>query len=152
MFRRKDIQFLELCKAASSIFSTCGKRQYCAILTDDRDRIVGLGYNGGPSGYPHCKDGGCERNKVGSPSGSNYDNCISIHAEQNAFLNMLGVPKRLYVNGPPCFTCAKMIVNTHIEEVIYCRDSSYRQWPEIALFLEENGVELKGFAGASGKS
>lgn len=450
MFRKKDIQFLNLCKKSAEIFSTCSKRQYCCILTDERDRIVGFGYNGGPSGHPHCVDGACERAKTGAPSGSNYDNCfrgdteimtplgvetlfdaysfgsrdlltskgwqsakvdhfgqqmtyklvlrkgkarkevfttanhrwfvvdshrkkrelttlelrpnhhylasvyprtgkyipsnegiraglvfgdgscnyaqrgsgsfiylhgpaardlgylfdsnparnlprlwktscpdleesyeylggwfagyfaadgcisgqtarldsvsrenleyvielcsvlgipysriteyerpdfngvlakmyslhfpqnaipdklillehhksvnnrikrtrdfprwvvdsiteskeedvfcavvpgfgefalkdniltgncISIHAEQNAFLNMLGTPKRLYVNGPPCFTCAKLTVNTTVEEIIYCRDESYKQWPEVALFLEENGITLKGFSG-----
>lgn len=147
MFRRKDVQFLTLCKRSAEIFSTCSKRQYCAILTDERDRIVGFGYNGGPAGHPHCTDGACERSRVGAPSGSNHDNCISIHAEQNAFLNMLGAsPKRLYVNGPPCFTCAKLIVNTTVEQVFYCRDESYKQWPDVALFLEENGVELRGFS------
>ena len=87
LFSRKDIQFLKLCESGSSIFSTCGKRKYMAILTDDDYLVLGLGYNGGPPKSKHCEDGGCERFIQGSKNGSIYDNCIAVHAEQNAFLH-----------------------------------------------------------------
>jgi dCMP deaminase len=104
----KNKQYIQLCSSASSIFSTCGKKQYAAVLVDKYDHIVGMGYNGGPRGFPHCKDGGCPRLEQMSINGSNYDNCIAVHAEANALLhsNYSSEPKKIYVNGPPCFSCA----------------------------------------------
>ena len=116
---------LTLCVDAAKIFSTCGKRQYAAVITDERNRIVGMGYNGGPSGTKHCEDGGCPRLQEGSKPGSNYDNCIAIHAEQNAFLNSVGDGKSIYVNGPPCYTCAKIIVNSTCSRVVHVIDPNY---------------------------
>lgn len=141
----KDVQMLKLCLDAAKIFSTCGKRQYCAIIVDDRYRIVGMGYNGGPSGWMHCSEGGCDRFKANSVPGSNYDNCIAVHAEQNAFLNSVGDGKYIYVNGPPCFTCAKMIGNSGIEKVLYMYDPDYAydQIDHILHFLRGTGVETE---------
>jgi dCMP deaminase len=148
-FRNKDTQFLEFCKKTAEIFSTCAKRQYACILVDDRDRVVGIGYNGGPSGSEHCKDGACPRLQENSPSGSNYDNCISIHAEQNALLNKIGNPYRVYINGQPCFTCAKMIVNSGARFVYYIRDESYAQSGMTNQFMKDHGVECIGFNASS---
>lgn len=117
-----------------------------AVLVDDLNNIVGVGYNGGPSGTPHCEDGGCPRLQQGSPSGSNYDNCIAVHAEQNAFLHSDYHAKAttLYVNGPPCYTCAKLIVNSTVSRLVYIRDESYKSWPDVHKFLEANKVECWG--------
>lgn len=153
LFNRKDVQFLKLCEVGSSIFSTCGKKQYMAILTDNDYMVVGLGYNGGPSKSPHCKEGGCPRLQEDSENGSSYDNCIAIHAEQNAFLHSdhSSKPTKLFVNGPPCFTCAKLIVNSSVKTVFYMRDESYKKWADICRFLNENGIETLGFANAGPK-
>lgn len=67
---------MDWCIEGSKIFSTCGKRQYMAVLLDGRNRVVGVGYNGGPARERHCADGGCPRLAEGSPPGSNYDNCF----------------------------------------------------------------------------
>jgi dCMP deaminase len=133
---------MEFCIAGAKIFSTCGKRRYMAVLLDGRHRVVGVGYNGGPSGMEHCEDGGCPRFLENSPSGSNYDNCIAIHAEQNAFLNCVADPKILFVNGPPCYTCAKLIVNSTVEEVHYVVDPSYKDWERVEKFMKDNGITL----------
>ena len=142
---RKDLQFIQLCEAGADIFSTCGKRQYMAYLLDENYNVLGTGYNGGPSGTKHCRDGGCPRLQNNSPSGSNYDDCIAVHAEQNAIARCQGKPTTLIVNGPPCFTCAKMVLSTTVKRIVYIRDESYVQWPSIASFLEENGIELLGY-------
>jgi deoxycytidylate deaminase len=145
-FKRKDLQFMEWCKAGALIFSTCAKKKYMAILVDEANNIIGTGYNGGPSGAVHCDDGGCPRMKEGSASGSNYDNCIACHAEQNIFVRSDYSSKgtTLYVNGPPCFTCAKLIVNSTITRLVYIRDDSYADWPKVHKFLEDNKVECWG--------
>lgn len=137
MISRKDLQFMKTCIEMSKIFGTCGKRQYAAILVDELGHIVGTGYNGGPRGTQHCVDGGCPRLIQNSPHGSNYDNCIAIHAEANAFLHSdySSRPTKLYVNGPPCFSCAKLIANSTVKDVYYIEDIGYKDWPNIDKFL-----------------
>ena len=153
LFSRKDIQFIKLCEVGSSIFSTCGKKKYMAILTDDEYMVLGFGYNGGPKNSVHCVDGGCERLSDDSKSGSIYDNCIAVHAEQNAFLHSdhTSKPTKLFVNGPPCFTCAKLIVNSSVKTVFYIRDESYEKWGDISKFMKDHGVETLGFVNAGPK-
>jgi deoxycytidylate deaminase len=138
----KNKQYIDLCISASSIFSTCGKKQYAAVLVDKHDHIVGMGYNGGPRGFTHCNDGGCPRLEQMSINGSSYDNCIAVHAEANALLhsNYSSEPKKIYVNGPPCFSCAKLIANSTIEEVYYVADKCYNNWEEIKTFLNKAKV------------
>ena len=139
---RKDIQFMQSVLADARIFGTCLKRQYACLLVDERNHIVGHGYNGVPSGMTHCEDGGCPRAQEDSPSGSVYDNCYAIHAEQNALLhsNYDAHPVKLYVNGPPCFTCAKLIANTTIKTVFYIPDDAYADWDKVGDFLNDAGV------------
>jgi dCMP deaminase len=148
---RKDVQYMELCVKASKIFSTCSKRQYAAVLVDNLGHIVGMGYNGGPKGMKHCVDGGCPRALENSPNGSNYDNCIAIHAEANAFLHSdyNSNPTRLYVNGPPCFSCAKLIANSTVNKVFFIYDKAYTNWDNVEKFLNDCNVETIGFDHAS---
>lgn len=141
---RKNHQYMEMCHKLSEIFSTCAKRQYFATLVDRHGHIVSVGYNGGPSGFPHCKDGGCPRYVEGSPNGSNYDNCIAVHAEANALLHCdYSVhPVDLYVNGPPCFSCAKLIANSSVERVYFVSDESYSDWDKVENFMRQAGIQL----------
>lgn len=141
---RKDYQMMELCMRSAEIFSTCGKRQYTAILTDEANHIVGMGYNGGPPKAKHCRDGGCPRFLADSQSGTSYDNCIAVHAEQNAFLHSdySSNPTKLYVNGMPCYTCAKLIVNSTVKELFCFEDKSYIQYEETLEFLTTNNIKV----------
>lgn len=143
MVTRKDKQFMQMCIDHADIFSTCGKKQYTAVLVDSHGHVVGIGYNGGPRGFKHCEDGGCPRFLENSPSGSNYDNCIAVHAEQNAFLHSdySAHPVKMYVNGPPCFTCAKLIANSTVETIYYLEDQSYTKWKEVKSFLNKAKVK-----------
>lgn len=145
MIKRKNIQFIKLCFEAANIFSTCGKNKYAAILVDSDGHVVGMGYNGGPKNHIHCEDGGCPRYTTGSQPGSIYDNCIAVHAEQNAFLHSDYSSKAasIYVNGPPCFTCAKLIVNSTVKNLFYIKDDSYSDWNNVKLFLEKNNIEIR---------
>lgn len=142
MLINKDIQYMRACVSFAEIFSTCSKRQYAAIVLDKNNYIVGMGYNGGPSGMVHCKDGGCPRQIEQSLNGALYDNCIAVHAEQNALLHCdySSNPQKIYVNGPPCFTCAKLIANSTIKNVYYIHDNNYIQWEKINDFLLQCGV------------
>lgn len=133
---------MKTCVEMSKTFATCGKRQYAAVLVDELGHIVGTGYNGGPRGMKHCVDGGCPRLTNQSPNGSSYDDCIAIHAEANAFLHSdySAKPVKLYVNGPPCFGCAKLIANSTVTDVYYIDDTAYLDWPKVNQFLLNSKV------------
>jgi dCMP deaminase len=142
LYNTKEKKYMQLCIEIAKIFSTCAKKQYAAVLIDENNRIVSIGYNGGPSGLQHCSDGGCPRLHENSQAGSNYDNCIAIHAEANAFLNAnySSSPKKMYINGPPCFSCAKLIANSTVDHVYYLHSDEYHQWQMIQDFLHKAGV------------
>ncbi len=134
---------MDMCEISATIFSTCSKRTYCAVLVDESNHIVGFGYNGGPSGFKHCADGGCPRVYENSLNGSNYDNCIAIHAEANAFLHSdySAKPTKIYINGPPCFSCAKLIANSTVKYVFYKKNDNYLQWNSVKKFLNKSDVK-----------
>ena len=121
----KDKQWMELCEAASQIFSTCSKGQVFSVIVDEHQRIVGTGYNGVPSGMTHCVDGGCPRANSNVPSGSTYDSgpglCLAAHAEVNALAHGDGTryhKSTLYVNVMPCLGCLRVIAASGIKRVV----------------------------------
>ncbi|MBA2244972.1 MAG: CMP deaminase, partial [Gemmatimonadetes bacterium] len=67
--------------------ANCRGRSVGSLIVVD-DRIVSTGYNGTPEGMVNCLEGGCERcaNRERFQSGTAYDLCICVHAEQNALL------------------------------------------------------------------
>lgn len=102
--------------------ATCPRRQVGAVIVRDR-RILSTGYNGAPQGLPHCPEEGPHQNW---PLGCMRDgHCIrSLHAEQNAILQAakIGVSvdgAMIYVTCQPCNACAKMIINSGINRVVY---------------------------------
>ena len=120
--------------------STCPRAAVGSVIVRDK-RILTTGYNGSPTGLPHCTEVGCLMVN---------DHCVrTLHAEQNAIIQgaLHGVDvsgSTIYVTHQPCQICAKMIVNAGIERVVYAG-----HYPdEIAcMFLEEAGVELSKYEG-----
>ena len=110
----------------------CGSRVGAVIVKDNR--IVSTGYNGVPEGMTNCLDGGCLRcaNRDGQyASGTAYDLCICVHAEQNAILSAarFGISLNgatLYTTTRPCFGCAKELLQVKIDRVVYMHDWSPR--------------------------
>ena len=79
----KDEYYLNIALAVSKR-STCLKRHYGCVIVKD-DIIVATGYNGSPRGEENCCDrGSCERADAERYTG--YENCDSVHAEQNAII------------------------------------------------------------------
>lgn len=143
----RDIKWLKVCKFAAKEFSTCGKRQYFAVVVGANGRLVGSGYNGAPPGITHCIDGGCPRWQENSPPGSSYNNCIAIHAEENALLWSDRTAREsgtLYVNGPPCWECGKRIGGSGIAKLVYIEDESYEDFPRVLGIIEAAGVATVG--------
>jgi dCMP deaminase len=96
------------------------------------NRVVSTGYNGVPEGMENCLDGGClrcENSGTIFPSGTGYDLCICVHAEQNAILAAarFGIAVEggtLYTTMRPCFGCAKELLQAKIERVVYLHEWS----------------------------
>lgn len=82
------------------------------VIVDTHHRIVSAGYTGAAPGQPGCLDGACPRAASDVAPGSDYSNCISLHAEVNAVANgdatrMLG--GTAYVTREPCSWCSKVL-------------------------------------------
>lgn len=79
----KDEYYLGIALAVSKR-STCLKRHYGCVIVKN-DIIIATGYNGSPRGEENCCDRGmCKRADAERYSG--YENCDSVHAEQNALI------------------------------------------------------------------
>ena len=84
----------------------------------ERGRIVSAGYNGAPSGLPHCTEVGCLMATV-----RERERCTRIiHAEDNALKQAHGRGDTLYTTGKPCYDCLKDIITTNISCVVWWQD------------------------------
>lgn len=86
--------------------------------------MVSAGYNGTARGHANCVDGGCERCAKDTETGSNYDTCVCVHAEQNAYMAAAkhGVSVKggtLYTTRRPCFSCLKEAIQVGISRLAY---------------------------------
>lgn len=140
----KDLKYLAWTSVGAEIFSTCGKGRYMAVIVDANGYVAGVGYNGGPHGWVHCVDGGCPRYLEDTPSGSDYSNCIAIHAEQNSLLHSAGSVRgaTVYVNGEVCFTCAKLLANASIRRVVYLVGRDAVDAGAAVAFMEQCGIDV----------
>ena len=139
-----DRYFLNIAAETASR-SNCDRRRHGAVIVRKR-RIRSTGYNGPPSGHPHCDAGACPRARAESVSGWGHDNCIAIHAEANAIL--LSSPEErdgatIYITGVPCFGCAKLIANSGIAEVVSEGGDTYEGWESVRSFLLDCHVRVR---------
>jgi len=126
----KDVYYLDIAKTVR-LRSTCIVR-FGAIIVKD-DQIVATGYNGSPRGTKSCLEKGfCHRRKLEIPSGSQYELCASVHAEQNAIINsaragvsLLGGDIYIFgeydgniIKALPCSICKRMIINAGLIRVV----------------------------------
>jgi len=120
-----DTYYMGIAFAVREKANCTGNRVGAVIVRDNR--VISTGYNGVPEGMTNCLDGGCLRCKNPDgrfPSGTGYDLCICVHAEQNAILSAarFGIAvanATLYTTMQPCFGCAKEIAQAKIEQVVY---------------------------------
>lgn len=145
--------WMQLCESAAVIFSRCSRRSYYSIVLSPSGRVLGTGYNGSPSGLPNCTDGGCPRATSTVAHGSPYTGeglCPAIHAEANALLHSDRSAREggtLYVNGPPCWECSKLIAGSGITTVVHTEDSAYAEWPKCLNLLHSAGIRVLTLAG-----
>lgn len=123
--------------------SACLRNNVGAVIVNESNNIVAIGYNGVASGVPHCLKEDC------------HAGCdIAIHAEDNAIRRMPWVPipktydpvtvertfgqyYKLFCTVSPCMDCAhKIIQRGDIKEVYY--RYPYRDESGIAYLLSNN--------------
>jgi len=115
-----DEYFLRIARMVAER-STCLRRKVGAVLVKEK-RILATGYNGAPTGLPHCEQTGCLREKLGLKPGERIELCRGLHAESNALLQAaaFGISvsgATLYSTHEPCITCAKMLINARIRRI-----------------------------------
>ncbi len=94
--------------------------QVGACIVNDKNKIVGAGYNGLPIG---CNDDEFPWSKHGDFLETKYP--YVCHAELNAILNNIGMDLKgckIYTALFPCNECTKAIIQSGISEVIYLSD------------------------------
>ncbi|MFO7968619.1 MAG: deoxycytidylate deaminase [Bacillota bacterium] len=105
--------------ALSAMRSKDDTSQVGACIVNQRNRIVGIGYNGFPIG---CSDDVLPWKREGDYLDTKY--AYVVHAEANAILNSSAdlLNSRIFVTLFPCNECAKLIIQSGIKEVIYLED------------------------------
>ncbi|WP_438433270.1 deoxycytidylate deaminase [Gorillibacterium sp. sgz500922] len=125
-----DTYFMDIAFMASTR-SQCPRRHVGAVLVQGR-KLLGSAYNGAPMGVPDCNEAGCmltEEFEVQTVDGVETvvkkQRCIrTIHAEQNLLLFTDRVDREgstVYVTDQPCWTCANMLANSGIREIVFHR-------------------------------
>ncbi|HZW98387.1 MAG TPA: dCMP deaminase family protein [Bacillota bacterium] len=116
--------------------------QVGACIVTPANRVVSIGYNGMPYG---CSDDEFPWNREGDALGTKY--AYVCHAELNAILNAAGHDLngcRIYVPLFPCNECAKAIIQSGINKVLYLSDK-YKDTDIVIAskrMLRAAGVEL----------
>lgn len=94
--------------------------QVGACIVNQKNKIVGAGYNGLPAG---CDDDEFPWDRTGEFLNTKYP--YVCHAELNAILNNIGMDLhgcKIYTALFPCNECSKAIIQAGIVEVIYLSD------------------------------
>lgn len=117
--------------------------QVGACIVNDKNKIVGAGYNGLPIG---CDDDEFPWEKQGEFLQTKYP--YICHAELNAILNNIGMDLKgckIYTALFPCNECTKAIIQSGITEVIYLSDKYEGAdiFKASRLMLEKAGVAYR---------
>lgn len=121
--------FLEIAKTVSKR-SNCLRAQVGAVIVGADKKIKATGYNGTPSKVVSCMElGFCYRMKNNIPSGTRYETCRSIHAEQNAIIQAgqdrcMGSSMYIWGHNFICILCKRFIVQAGIETIYLKKDEN----------------------------
>lgn len=121
--------FLEIAKTCATR-SNCFRAKVGAVIVGEDKKIKATGYNGTPSKVVSCYElGKCYRMEHNIPSGTMYETCRSIHAEQNAIIQA-GQDRckdaTMYIYGHEfiCILCKRFIVQAGIKDVYLLKDEN----------------------------
>ena len=129
---------------------TCSRLSVGAVASID-GRIIATGYNGAPSGLPHC-DHRCTCQGEVSVARPHHTLCPgrltscenAEHAERNAiaFAARHGLALKgseMHVTHAPCLQCARSIINAGIQRVTYI--NPYRLTDGVDLLVQA-GIQV----------
>ena len=130
---RYDSMYLDVCETVSKM-SFAKRAQVGAILVKD-DNIIGIGWNGMPSGFENV----CEKNGVTKPEVLHAEsNCISKVAKSS--YSSLG--STMYITISPCMDCAKLMIQSGVSRVVY--KNFYRD-EKVLDFLLKCGIIIEKY-------
>jgi len=146
-----DTYFMDIAFMASTR-SQCPRRRVGAVLVKGK-KLLGSAYNGAPMGAPDCSEAGCmvvEELELVRRDGEEQlvrkQRCVrTIHAEQNLLL-FTDLHDRenavVYVTDQPCWTCANMLANSGVQEIVY-----YRPYPKdsdkVTQLMAQLGIRFR---------
>lgn len=128
MIKPWDDYFMEIAKTCASR-SNCLRAHVGAVIVGDDKKIKATGYNGTPSKVISCYElGYCYRIKNNIESGTRYETCRSIHAEQNAIIQAgqdrcKGASMYIYGHTMICILCKRFIAQAGIKDVFLQKES-----------------------------
>jgi dCMP deaminase len=140
-----DEYFIGIMDAVSKR-ATCDRGKSGCVVAKDKHILV-TGYVGSPVGIPHCDEIGHQLKKTIHEDGTISQHCVrTAHSEQNAICQAakLGIALNgatLYCKMTPCYTCAKMIINSGIKRVV-C-EKGYHQGKESEDIFKQAGILLE---------
>ncbi|GIQ69725.1 CMP deaminase [Xylanibacillus composti] len=146
-----DTYFMDIAYMASTR-SRCGRRQVGAVLVLGK-KLLGTAYNGAPTGVEDCSEAGCmlveEYEIVQRDSKEEMvkkQRCIrTIHAEQNLLLFTDRSDREgatVYVTDQPCWTCANMLANSGVREIVYHRGYP-KDSDKVIKLMEQCGIAIR---------
>jgi dCMP deaminase len=120
---------------------TCSRLKVGCVISRD-GRILVQGYNGAPPGLSHCQD-----KETGSIHGHTTEQCLAVHAEQNAIswaarngVTLEGAD--MHLTHMPCLACARRTITAGIRSVMWCE--AYRDSSGVGLLREAGLNVVKG--------
>lgn len=124
--------------SVSSTRSTCVRAKVGCVLVDGDHNIVTTGYNGSPSGLPHCDEVGCLEHD---------GHCKrATHAERNALLQAARKGSSTagctaYVTHRPCLDCFRDLISAGVTRIIY-QEAYGADHPEYAEWAAHKNVQF----------
>jgi len=146
-FPRKAISWDECFMRMARVISDRSKdpsTQAGAVVVDENNVVVGVGYNGFPRGI---KNDALPWDKIGELDETKY--AYVCHAEENSIYNANNSTKncKIYCTLFPCNECAKTLIQNGIREVIYESDK-YKDTPVVRAskkMFKLTGVKIRQF-------
>lgn len=134
--RKLDIYFMKVAQLTAEL-SYAKRKKVGAVLVRD-NRIISVGYNGTPQGFPNeCED-------INS-DGSLTTRTDVVHAESNALFycaktNTIADGATLYQTLSPCACCALGIIQSGVRRLVYLEE--YRDTTGISI-LKKAGIQIE---------
>jgi dCMP deaminase len=146
-----DTYFLDIAYMASTR-SQCPRRHVGAVLVQGK-KLLGTAYNGAPMGVADCTEAGCmvveefelKLSDEGKEEMVRKQRCVrTIHAEQNLLLFTDRRDREgsvVYVTDQPCWTCANMLANSGVVEIVYHR-AYQKDSDKVITLMQQRGIKF----------